>query len=102
MENHYLWYIKNQNTALFDRLRIVNNTINGGYYGIYLWGVDNFTHNTNLYIDNNTIKNAFPYGNYLRNNQFYSISENHIVSRANYVDHRSKRFMLLLPWNLCP
>ena len=48
-------------------------------------GVDNFTHNTNLYIDNNTIKNAFHTAIYLRNNQFYSISENHIVSRANYV-----------------
>ncbi len=77
--------LKKQNTGLFDRLRIVNNVINGGYYGIYLCGVDNFTYNTNLYIDNNIIKNAFHTAIYLRHNQFYSISENQITSRVNYV-----------------
>jgi len=77
--------LKNQNTNLFDRLRIVNNTINGGYYGIYLRGADNFTYNTNLYIDKNSITNSYYAAIYLYQTQFYSISENHIISRANYV-----------------
>ncbi len=67
---------------IVSNIRIWNNFLNGGYYGIYLDG--NATkHIENVAIDSNILSNQYYYGIYPKNTDCISISYNTIVSRIN-------------------
>ncbi|MDD2286291.1 MAG: right-handed parallel beta-helix repeat-containing protein, partial [Paludibacter sp.] len=72
---------KDGNGSLMDKFRILNNTINGGYYGIYIYGADQSNYNTNLSIVGNTLKNTYYAGIYMRYNQFTNITANIMTTR---------------------
>jgi hypothetical protein len=60
---------------------VTNCTIDGGYYGIYLYGTSANSYQ-NIVIDNNIITNQYYYGMYLYYVNSSSISYNHIIPRS--------------------
>ncbi len=70
-------------TGILDGITIVNNILDGGYYGINLYGAPNAdAYGTNIRIDSNTITNTYYYGIYLQYADFKSISNNKVFSRT--------------------
>jgi hypothetical protein len=71
-------------TGIVDSIFIINNLLDGGYAGVYLYGgTGNTAYATHVVIDSNTISNVYYYGIYTYNTDFTSISHNHISSRAS-------------------
>jgi hypothetical protein len=69
-------------TGGLDNISIINNLLDGGYYGIYFYG-DYAMINTNIIIDSNTVQNNYYCGLYMENyNKCISISCNSILSRT--------------------
>ena len=77
----YVLYKQSGFTA--DSIRILNCLIDGGYYGLYLFGSNSNMMNTNIVIDSNTISNQCYYGAYLYYNEVNSFSQNSILSRIS-------------------
>lgn len=78
---------KANSTGILDSISIKNNLIDGGYYGMYIYGgeyISNYVYGTNIIIDSNTITNSFYCGLYLYYGDFQSISGNVIYSRSSY------------------
>jgi hypothetical protein len=78
----YAVIYKGSGTGIIDNIRIIGNYIDGGYYGIYLYGQGTgiANYNTNIYIDSNEITNAYYYSTYFYYTSFKSISNNNISS----------------------
>ncbi|MGI6291234.1 MAG: right-handed parallel beta-helix repeat-containing protein [Bacteroidales bacterium] len=73
-------------TGVANNIRIINNSIDGGYYNIYFYGgVSSTDYGTNIVIEGNTLSNAYYYGAYLYYTNFNSISNNIITSRSSNV-----------------
>ncbi len=70
-----------------DRISIINNLIDGGYYGICFYGGNSNTnpYATNIVIDSNTIQNNYYYGLYSYYTDYTSISHNIILGRTSSV-----------------
>jgi hypothetical protein len=64
-----------------DSIFIIHNLLDGGYYGIYLYGAFS-DYNTNICVDSNTIQNHYYYGLYLYYTKSISISYNIVLSRT--------------------
>lgn len=75
----YVFY--KQSGFAVDSIRILNCLVDGGYYGIYLYGSSSTVMNTNIVIDSNTISNQRYYSTYLYYNEVNSFSQNVILSR---------------------
>jgi len=75
---NYSCIYKGSGTGLIDNVNIVNNYIDGGYYGIYLYGTGSNNYNTNIYVDSNVITNAYYYLTYFYYTAFNSVSNNNI------------------------
>ena len=70
---------------LVDNIRIIENIIEGGYYGIHFYGGNSTSaYGTNVVIDSNIIKNQYYYANYFYYTDFTSISHNTILSRTTH------------------
>jgi hypothetical protein len=72
------------NTAnLNSGIRVIHNTINGGYYGIYFnGGSTTLGHSTAYVIDSNTLTNQYFYAIYTAFVDFESVSYNNISART--------------------
>jgi hypothetical protein len=73
---------KASGTGIADSIFIINNLLNGGYYGCYFYGGTGTTaYGTNLVFDSNTVSNQYYYGTYLYYADFISRSHNVFLSR---------------------
>ncbi|MDD4429624.1 MAG: hypothetical protein PHG64_14720, partial [Paludibacter sp.] len=82
------------NTTLSDNIRLIGNTINGGYYGIYFYGVSQTSHPSRIRIDSNVLTNQYYYATYCYYSDFTSISHNIVQcrdynARSNYYGIRT-------------
>ncbi len=77
-------YYNNTTASLTNNIRILNNKIDGGYYGIYFHGyaATNFA-STNFIVNNNVLSNAYLYGIYCYFVSLNSFSNNSITSRTS-------------------
>ena len=76
---------KTSSTGRLSNVSITNNTVNGGYYGIYLYGGTGTTEaaiGNKVIINNNIVTNSYLYGIYINNTDSSSISYNDVQSRA--------------------
>ncbi len=79
----YAGIYKANATGTVNNIRILNNTISGGAYNIYLYGgTSTSEYANNITINNNTLSDAYQYGMYLYYSKFSSISNNKITSRT--------------------
>jgi hypothetical protein len=77
----YAGIYKASNTGDLDNMQITNCNIQGGYYGIHLYGEsDNYCQN--ITIDNNIISNQYYYATYFYYINFNSVSYNRITPRS--------------------
>ena len=77
-----IYYKRNDSLSLTaNNLRVIGNTIDGGYYNIYFWGQGYVNCATNIIINNNTITNTYSCGILCYYLNFNSISKNFITSR---------------------
>ncbi len=75
--------ISKYTTGILDSITIINNIMDGGYYGIYLVaGTGAAAYGRNIRIDSNIISNTYQYGLNLLYTDFTSISNNTISSRT--------------------
>ena len=75
--------VKNSNTGNLKNISIINNTIDGGYYGISLYGGLSDGEGKNIIIENNILTNQYAYGLNLYYNELSSVSFNTIRSRSS-------------------
>ncbi len=69
-------------TGVVNDIRIIGNTIKGGYYGIYFYGgTSTSAYGTNIVVDSNIIESQYYYANYFYYTDFKSFSHNTILSR---------------------
>ncbi len=71
---------KPANDDRVDSIRITNNFLDGGYYGVYLYG-RNTDLAGNVIIENNVIQNQYYYGIYAYYSNCLSVSYNTILTR---------------------
>ena len=77
------------NGPMMRDIRFIKNTVNGGYYGFYMYYTQGSSTNiaeniVGVTIDSNIISNAYYYGIYsYYYNRYHSISYNTITSRSN-------------------
>ncbi len=64
-----------------DSLRITNNLLDGGHYGIYVWGSSATNSVTNIVIENNVLQNQYSRGIYLYAANCLSVSYNTLFAR---------------------
>ena len=82
MTSSYYYVIYKTSTGVLDGVRIINNVIRGGYYGVYLYGGSSTSvYGFNLVLDSNLIFGQYYYATYLYYADFNSISYNKIYSR---------------------
>ncbi len=81
----YASIYKANGTGIANDIIITNNTIDGGYYGIYFYGGTTSTYGTGIYIDSNIIINTSGAGVYGYYTGFNSISHNRLTSRTSNV-----------------
>ena len=75
---------KTSSTGIANNINITNNTIDGGYYGIYFYaGTGNAAYGQNIRIENNTISNSYITGIHLYYAHLNSLSGNNLFSRKN-------------------
>ncbi len=78
-------------------VRILNNTVTGGYNAVYLYGgPTSGNHGTGWVLDSNTIRNAYSNGVFMYYTDIHSISNNTVISMsdANFVNNSWIGFML--------
>jgi hypothetical protein len=78
----YAAIYKASGTGALEGLTIKNNTLNGGYYNIYLYGSSNYDAK-NIVIDSNTMSNSYYYGAYLYYLSLTSTSYNKVTPRSS-------------------
>jgi hypothetical protein len=77
---------KASGSGIVDSIFIINNLLDGGYYGIYFYGGTGNAigqHGTNVVFDSNIVSNQYYYGGYLSYVDFISCSHNTVISRTN-------------------
>ncbi len=80
--NSHAGIYKGGSTGIVKKINITNNTINGGYYGIYLiGGISMSAYATDIVIDSNIITNSFYRALHGEFTYFTSISYNTIIAR---------------------
>jgi hypothetical protein len=69
-------------TGVADSIFIINNLLDGGYYGLCFYGgTDTTTYATHIVFDSNTVSNSYYYGGYFQYTDLTSCSYNSILSR---------------------
>ncbi len=81
---------KTDGTGIVDSIFIINNTIDGGYYGFSFYGGTPSIYGTNIVFDSNTITNPYRYGTNVQSVDFISKSYNTVISSGtrNVTDWR--------------
>ena len=74
---------KASGTGIINGLRIIGNDIEGGYYGMYLYGSGTSALNTDVVIDSNYIHNQYYYGILVEYNHYISLSHNKLRPRTS-------------------
>ena len=74
---------KPSSTGLVKGMRIVGNKIEGGYYGIYLYGEGTGSYNEDVVVDSNEIWNQYYYATYYYYTTFKHITDNVLYSRTS-------------------
>lgn len=74
--------INSTSTALDNYNKFLNNTISGGYYGVYWYGSSSLRKLGNKFI-NNTIKDFYYYGLYIYYNDSVTATANTITNASN-------------------
>jgi hypothetical protein len=69
------------NGSKVDYLQIDSNTINGGYYGVLLYGNTSSPYSTQNVFTNNTINSSYYYGFYAYYNEAITFNGNNVVVR---------------------
>ncbi len=69
-----------------DSIFILNNIIEGGHFGIWLYGVSSSVYDSNIFITGNAISKQSHYGIYLYYTDFRIISNNIITSRLSNIN----------------
>ena len=71
--------------GVLDSIRFIGNHIEGGYYGVYLYGASTSTngYNTNMIFDSNLVENQYYYIHYLYYNDILSFSHNTFLPRRS-------------------
>jgi hypothetical protein len=72
---------KANNTGIVDSIFCINNTLDGGSYGVYFYVGTASTYGKNIIFDSNTVSNQYTYATFLYYNDFTSCSYNTILSR---------------------
>ncbi len=72
---------KGSGTGGADNISFVNNTLDGGNYGIYFYGPSENTYCTNIVFDSNTVSNQRNYGIYSEYT-YFTTRHNTILSRT--------------------
>ncbi|HOF16409.1 MAG TPA: hypothetical protein PLP76_05900 [Bacteroidales bacterium] len=74
-------------TSCISNIRILNNRIGGGHYGVYFYGLSSSDRNNDIVVDNNYM-NTYAYGIYGYYTNFVTIDSNiltqHSSSTSNY------------------
>ncbi len=85
----YAPFYKANNTGIADNISIINNIIDGGYYGIYFYGgTGDAAYGTTIAIDNNIISNQAKTAVSCFYTDFSTLSGNRITSRdTNILDN---------------
>ena len=79
----YFSAVYKTSTGVLNNVRFINNTIQGGYYGFYLYGGNaNSNYGKNLVVDSNLIFGQYYYATFFYYGDFNSISNNIILSRT--------------------
>jgi hypothetical protein len=73
---------KDYRTGIVDSIFIINNLLDGGYYGCYFYGGETGQYGTNIVFDSNTISNSYYSGTNFTYVDFISYSYNTILSRT--------------------
>ena len=68
-------------TRSIDNVSFINNLIDGGYYGICLYGTSTTNYNTDILIDSNTISNSYHSG-FFTYYSWFTISHNAFSARS--------------------
>jgi hypothetical protein len=75
---------KADETGVLGNIQIINNRIDGGYSGLYLYGgIGQNSYAQNVILDSNTFSNQSHYGIYSYYTDFSSISHNTVLSRTS-------------------
>jgi hypothetical protein len=76
--------IYKSSSGMVDSIFIVNNLLDGGYYGFYFYGgTGTAAYGTNVIFDSNIVSNQYYYGAYTYYTNYISCSYNTILSRTN-------------------
>jgi hypothetical protein len=76
-------YYKASGVNVVDSIFIVNNLLDGGYYGIYFYGWGQSAYGKNIVFDSNMVTNQYYYGAYFYYTDFISCSYNTMLSRIS-------------------
>jgi len=66
-----------------DSIRFIKNLIDGGYYGLQIYGQGTNNMTTNMVVDSNVFQNQYYYATYFYYVDFVSCSHNTILSRTS-------------------
>ncbi|MDR1180630.1 MAG: T9SS type A sorting domain-containing protein [Bacteroidales bacterium] len=80
--NSYAIIYKASSTGIADSIFMINNLLDGGYYGIYLQGVNASSYNKHIVFDSNTVSNQYYYATVFSYTDLTSCSYNNILSRT--------------------
>ncbi|NLE64144.1 MAG: hypothetical protein GX612_09970, partial [Bacteroidales bacterium] len=73
-------------TGVVNNIRILDNTIDGGYYNIYFYGgTSTNDYGTNVIVKGNILSNAYYYGAYFYYTDLISLSDNTVSTRSSNV-----------------
>jgi hypothetical protein len=82
MSTGYAPIYKGSSTGIVDSVFIINNLLDGGYYGFYLCGGSSSSYNKHIVFDSNTVSNQSSYATYFYYTDLTSCSYNTILSRT--------------------
>ena len=68
-----------------DSVRFIGNHFNGGYYGVYFYGMNSSAggYNTHIIFDSNTCENAYYYPHYFYYTDFETVNNNVVLPRTS-------------------
>jgi Fe-S cluster biogenesis protein NfuA len=81
----YASIYKGSSTGIVDSVFIINNLLDGGYYGIYFYGGSSSSYNKHIVFDSNTVSNQYYYGTYFYYTDLTSCSYNKVLSRTTAI-----------------
>ncbi len=77
---------KGSGTGVVDSIFIINNLLNGGYYGFYFYGGTSASkYGTNVVFDSNKVSNQYSHAVYACSTAFKSVSRNMLLSRESNI-----------------